>query len=158
MTDDLRRAAVAALVALAASPHYRDRADAGCALAGFAELPEARGPLLDLVLDAHDTLVTRETAAALLRRHDRFGLAVVARGLAQADDNQADWIDTAVHDVLAVFATERDAALREVEGLLEDAQGLDHAGLTRLATALAGLSPALRPVDDGRRQPAPGIR
>jgi hypothetical protein len=45
----------------------------------------ARGPLLDLVLDAGDTFVTRATAMALLQRHDSAGLAVVASALATAD-------------------------------------------------------------------------
>ena len=141
MPDDLRRAAVAALSALATSPDHHDRADAGCALAGLAEVPEAQGPLLDLVLDSEDTFVTRQTAAALLRRHDRIGLAIVASALARADHNHADWIETAVHDVLGVFAAERDAALHEAEALLEEAQGLEHAGLARLVTGLAGLTP-----------------
>ncbi len=34
------RAVVAALIVLAASPDHRDRADAWCSLAGFAEVPE----------------------------------------------------------------------------------------------------------------------
>ncbi|MFJ9779070.1 hypothetical protein ACIRSS_05775 [Amycolatopsis sp. NPDC101161] len=73
---------MAALIELAGSADYRDRADAGRGLAGFAEMPEARGPLLELVLDDRDTFVTRVTAEALLRRQDLAGLAVVASALA----------------------------------------------------------------------------
>jgi hypothetical protein len=146
VTDDLRRAAVAALTALAAGPAYRDRADAGDALAGFAELSEARDALLGLVLDADDTFVTRRKAAALLRRHDRIGLAIVGRALGRADENQADWIGTAVHDVLGVFAVERDAAVRETEDLLRDAREPDRVGLERLVSTLAEVTPILRPV------------
>jgi hypothetical protein len=74
MNDEARRAAVIALIGLARSRDYRDRADAGRALASFAETPEAQGPLLELVLDAGDTFVTRVTAEALLRRQDTVGL------------------------------------------------------------------------------------
>jgi hypothetical protein len=41
MSDEARRAVVAALVGLAGSPGYRDRADAGRSLASFAEVPGA---------------------------------------------------------------------------------------------------------------------
>ncbi|UMP07230.1 hypothetical protein [Amycolatopsis sp. EV170708-02-1] len=84
MSNQARRAVVAALIKLAGSPGYRDRADAGRSLANFAEMPEAREPLLELVLDAGDTFVTRATAEALLRRQDSAGLAVVASALAAA--------------------------------------------------------------------------
>jgi hypothetical protein len=60
------------------------RADAGRSLASFAGMPEATGALLAIVLDADDTFVTRVTATALLQRHDRAGLAVVASALAAA--------------------------------------------------------------------------
>jgi hypothetical protein len=145
VVDDLRRAAASALVALAASPSYLDRADAGRGLAGFAELAEAEVPLLRLVLDADDTFVTRETAAALLRRHDRVGLALLGRALTDAEDDHVMWIGTAVQDVLGVFAVERDAALREIEAMLRTADGPERAGLTALATEVAGLVPVLRP-------------
>src|SRR5690349_16364572 len=85
MSDEARRAAVAALIELAGSANYRDRADAGRSLASFAEVPEAGRTLLGLVLDAGDTFVTRVTAEALLRRQDTVGLAVVAAALAEAD-------------------------------------------------------------------------
>ncbi|GIE92468.1 Resolvase, N terminal domain [Actinoplanes regularis] len=73
MSDEARRAVVATLIGLAGSPNYRDRADAGRSLAIFAEVPEAGKALLNLVLDAGDTFVTRETATALLRRQDAVG-------------------------------------------------------------------------------------
>jgi hypothetical protein len=150
VSDDLRQAAVTALAALATSPDHRDRADAGRALAGFAELPGVPELLLHLVLDADDTFVTLHTAAALLRRHDRIGLAVVARGLARAEPDQAEWIGTALRDVLCVFAVERDAALGDAEALLREAREPDRAGLGVLVAELAGATPALRPVDGDR--------
>lgn len=73
---------VTALVGLAGSCDYRDRADAGRCLASFAQ---AAGTLLELVLDAGDTFVTRATAEGLLRRQDKVGLAMVASALAAAD-------------------------------------------------------------------------
>ncbi len=107
MSDEARHAVVATLIGLAGSPNYRDRADAGRSLASFAEVPEAGKALLDLVLDAGDTFVTRETVTALLRRQDTIGLAVVASALTAADANHADWIHTAVLDVFMVFAADR---------------------------------------------------
>ncbi|WP_184791761.1 hypothetical protein [Streptomyces sp. 3211] len=61
MGSDLRRAAVAALGELGRSDDWRDRAGAGHGPAAFAEMPEAVGPLLELVLDPGDTFVTRRT-------------------------------------------------------------------------------------------------
>jgi hypothetical protein len=75
MSNETRLAAVAALIRLAGSVDHRDRTDAGRGLASFAEMSEARAPLLGLVLDAGDTFVTRATAEALLRRQDSAGLA-----------------------------------------------------------------------------------
>lgn len=72
----LRRAAVVALGELGRSGDFRDRANAGCGLAAFAEMEEAVGPLLELVLDHENTFVTRVTVQALLRRIDRAGLRI----------------------------------------------------------------------------------
>lgn len=145
MSNEARRAAVAALTRLAGSPDYHDRADAGRSLASFAEMPGTREPLLDLVLDAGDTFVTRVTAEALLRRHDTAGLAVVASALATADPSHADWIHTAVLDVLGVFARDRDAAARECEILARDPDEQARYGVARLTDMLAEIDPILRP-------------
>ena len=139
MSTEARRVAVVALTRLADSPDHVDRADAGRSLASFAELPEATAPLLALVLDADDTFVTRATAEALLRRHDSAGLGVVAAALAEADPNHADWIQTAVHDVFAVFARDRDAALRECAALTPVS------GVAELTAMLTELDPILYP-------------
>ncbi|WP_433788628.1 hypothetical protein [Actinoplanes sp. CA-252034] len=148
MSDEARRAVVAALIGLAGSPHYRDRADAGRGLASFAEVPEAGEALLGLVLDAGDTFVTRETATALLRRQDSVGLTVVASALTMADDNHADWIHTAVLDVFMVFARERDAALRECAALSRGADEQIHCGARQLIDMLEKIDPILHPVQD----------
>ncbi|MFI5530379.1 hypothetical protein ACIA8O_17745 [Kitasatospora sp. NPDC051853] len=146
MDGDLRRAAVVALVGLGRSPDSRDRAAAGQALAAFAELPRAGAVLLDLVLDAEDTFVTRTTTEALLRRHDRAGLAVVASALAVADDGHGDWIGTAVHDVFGIFAVERDAALRRCEELSRKDDDRLVRGARALHELLTDLDPVLHPV------------
>jgi len=146
MGNEARRAAVAALIRLAESPDYRDRADAGCSLATFAEMPEARGPLLGLVLDADDTFITRATAEALLRRQDSAGLEVVATALAAADPNHVEWIHTAVLDVFGVFSRDRDAAVRECEVLDSDEQ--TRCGLDQLTTMLVGITPILHPAQN----------
>ncbi|WP_018348329.1 hypothetical protein [Longispora albida] len=145
MSNDVRRAAVAALVRLGRSHYYHDRADAGRSLASFAEMPEARAALLGLVLDAGDTFVTRATAEALLRRQDSAGLAVVASALAVADPNHADWIHTAVDDVFGVLASERDAAVRECQALGRDADEQMRRGVHELTARLTRINPILYP-------------
>lgn len=73
-----------------------------------------------LVLDTHDTFVTRVTAQAVLRRQDKIGYAIVSRALAVADNNHSDWIHTAIVDIFGIYAAERDAAVRECQTLLDD--------------------------------------
>ncbi|MFF3772612.1 hypothetical protein [Streptomyces sp. NPDC002232] len=145
MDRDLRRAVVVTLGELARSDHWRDRADAGHSLAGFAEMPEAVGLLLGLVLDRGDTFVTRWTTEALLRRKDRAGLSIVASALAVAQDNHADYLNTAIFDVFSIFAHDLDEALRicdEMSGDIDDRVAL---GARRLHESLAEIDPVLRP-------------
>ena len=142
-----RHAVVVSLTALARSADYRDRADAGRALAVFADVQQAREPLLALVLDPDDTFVTLATADALLRRQDSAGYAVISRALAAAHDNTSDWIHTAIGEVFVVYGRERDTAARECRALLDDADGHVRAGAYLLMTALNSLSPVLLPPD-----------
>ncbi|MEU4120314.1 hypothetical protein AB0F71_38165 [Kitasatospora sp. NPDC028055] len=144
MDQQLRRAAVTALGALAHSPDFRDRAAAGHGLAAFADLPEARGPLLALVLDPDDTYVTRVTARALLRRKDRAGLTAVATALADADPNHEDWIHSAVVDALGIFASDREEALLLCHDLSRGPDPRLADGARRLHAMLTELDPALR--------------
>ncbi len=141
----LRQAAVLALSELGRSRHYRDRADAGSALAALADAPEAFGLLLDLVLDPQDTFVTRVTAEALLRRKDRSGLTIVASALAVADPNHSDWIHTAVNDVFGVFSSDRDHAIRVCEEILQDSDDRLARGAEQLRGILVEIDPALHP-------------
>ncbi|OJF12956.1 hypothetical protein [Couchioplanes caeruleus] len=152
MSNEARRAAVAALIRLAGSSDYRDRADAGRGLASLAETPETQAALLDLLLDTEDTFVTRVTAEALLRRQDRAGLAVVAAALGAADLNHADWMHTAVMDVFGVLASDRDAAVRECEALTKDTDDRIRHGAHQLIDMLAELNPIL-----SHRETTPGI-
>ncbi|MER5198641.1 hypothetical protein ACWD3J_37320 [Streptomyces sp. NPDC002755] len=145
MDNDLRRAAVLALTALGRSRDWRDRADAGHGLAGFAEMPEALGPLLELVLDTGDTFVTRWTAEGLLRRKDRAGLAIVASALAVANSNHGDWIHTAVVDVFSIFPHDLDEALRLCAEMSRDADRRVVLGARQLHEILAEIDPVLRP-------------
>ncbi|MEV5719352.1 hypothetical protein AB0L41_36165 [Amycolatopsis mediterranei] len=153
MTSEARRAAVAALIELAGSPDYRDRSDAGRSLASFAEMPEARGPLVELVLDDRDTFVTRVTAEALLRRQDPAGLAVVASAIAAMGPDhhtpsQIAWIHSAVRDVFMVFSRDRDAAVRVCEVLARNPDAQVRRGADQLIAALAGIDPSLHPARD----------
>ncbi|MFF9505084.1 hypothetical protein [Streptomyces sp. NPDC014656] len=141
----LRRAAVVALGELARSSDFGDRADAGRGLAGFAEMEEAVGPLLELVLDREDTFVTRATAEALLRRHDSAGLRVVASALAVASPNHSDWIHTATLDAFAIYATDRDDAVRLCEALTRDTDEHVTLGARELHDSLSGIDCVLHP-------------
>jgi hypothetical protein len=131
---------------LGRSHDYRDRADAGHGLAGFAEMQEALGSLLELVLDPGDTFVTRVTAEAVLRRKDRIGLAVVASALAVADSNHSDWIHTALHDVFSIFPEDRDNAMQLCEEMLRDTDDRVALGARQMHDALAEIDPVLRPM------------
>ncbi|WJY35834.1 hypothetical protein QT196_00245 [Streptomyces sp. P9-2B-2] len=146
MDTDLRRAAVVALGELRRSHDHRDRADAGHGLAAFAEMQEALGPLLELVLDPGDTFVTRRTAEALLRRKDRAGLTIVASALAVANSNHSDWIHTAIVDVFSVFSDDRDNAMRLCEEMSRDTNDRVALGARQLHEVLAEIDPVLRPV------------
>ncbi|MEV0281193.1 hypothetical protein AB0I22_33065 [Streptomyces sp. NPDC050610] len=154
MDSDLRRAAVAALSELGRSRDYRDRADAGRGLAGLAEMPEAVGLLIELVLDPDDTFVTRVTAEAVLRRRDRTGLAIVASALADADPNHLDWIHAAVADAVGILSSDRDHALQVAEELAADGDDHISRGAHQLLDMLAELNPVLRPasVNNARDQ------
>ncbi|MFD9453839.1 hypothetical protein ACFWBC_12190 [Streptomyces sp. NPDC059985] len=154
MNSELRHAAVAALVELGRSSDHRDRADAGQGLAALAEVPDAAGPLLELVLDRSDTFVTRVTARALLRRADRAGMAILASAVAVSDPNHADWIHTAIDDVCGIHSDDRDGAARLCEELVRDPDSRVARGARQLLDALAGIEPVLRPCRPGTNDAA----
>jgi hypothetical protein len=131
-----RHDVVPPLLTLATSPTYSDRADAGRALAVFADLPATHQTLAALLLDQHDTYVTRATAEALLHRHDSPGYALLAHAFQKADDNQSDWLCTALDTVLGIYAQERDEALALCESLPDSGA---------LVAALRALDPILWP-------------
>ncbi|OEV02896.1 hypothetical protein AN216_14315 [Streptomyces oceani] len=132
------------LAEIGRSDDWRDRADAGHSLAVFAETREALEPLLGLVLDPRDTFVTRRTAEGLLRRRDRAGLTIVASALAVANDNHADWIHTAIVDVLSIFSDDLDEALRLCEEMAGDTDDRVALGARLLHESLAQIDPVLR--------------
>lgn len=53
-----------------------------------------------LLLDVEDTAVTRRTAEALARVGTVAAMRLIALAVAAADDNQANWLQTGVHDAL----------------------------------------------------------
>lgn len=146
MNGFARLAVVTALGDLATSGDFRDRADAGQALAAFADMPGARSVLRDLLLDTADTAVTQVTAEALLRRHDDTGLALVAAAMAGAAPSTLDHLGDAVGTVFAVHAGERDAALDRCAALHDDPDDAVRRGAAELSGILAELTPVLRPV------------
>ncbi|MFI0966511.1 hypothetical protein ACH4S8_34730 [Streptomyces sp. NPDC021080] len=87
-------------MAEASSPSWTQRACAGRDLASFAEVPEAAEALVGLLLDIENTAVTRQTAEALTQVGTAAAMRLVALAVAEADDSQADWLQTGVHDAL----------------------------------------------------------
>ncbi|MFC5153238.1 HEAT repeat domain-containing protein [Streptomyces amakusaensis] len=87
-------------LAEASSPSWPVRARAGRDLASFADAPEAAEALARLLLDSEDTAVTRRTAEALARVGTPAATRLIALALSEADDNQAEWIWTGMHDAL----------------------------------------------------------
>ncbi|MFF7728795.1 hypothetical protein [Streptomyces sp. NPDC008001] len=87
-----------AALAEASSPTWTQRIRAGRDLASFAEVPEAGEALVGLLLDVEDTAVTRQTAEALARVGTVAAMRLIALAVADADDNQADWLQTGVCD------------------------------------------------------------
>ncbi|MET9276138.1 hypothetical protein [Kribbella sp. NPDC003557] len=138
---------VTALIELAASADYRDRADAGRALAVFAEAPEARDPLRRLVLDNGDTFVTLTTAEALLRRQDTAGFTIVAEALTSADPQQTTYIHDAATTVFQLFASDRDQALEACDALVHDTSPHVRQGAAELREMLTHIDPILHPHD-----------
>lgn len=145
MNQDWRRRVVTALVELATSDDYRDRADTGRALANFAEATESHEPLLRLVLDANDTFVTLATAEALLRRHDTAALTIVAEALASADFQHGTYIADAVTAVFMVFASERDRAVEACDALAVGVNATVRRGAVQLREMLERIHPVLYP-------------
>ncbi|MFF4522611.1 HEAT repeat domain-containing protein [Streptomyces bluensis] len=84
----------------ALSPSWEQRVRAGRDLASFADVPEAAEVLVGLLLDVEDTAVTRWTAEALARVGTVAAIRLIALAVAEADDNQANWLQTGVHDAL----------------------------------------------------------
>jgi hypothetical protein len=83
----------------ALSPSWSVRASAGQRLAPHAGVAPAAAVLGRLLLDPENTAVTRETAEALLTQRSLPAVQLVALAVAHADDNQANWLQTAVQDV-----------------------------------------------------------
>ncbi|MEV0479040.1 HEAT repeat domain-containing protein [Streptomyces sp. NPDC050508] len=90
-----------AALAGASSSSWSQRVRAGRDLASFADVPEAAEALVRLLLDVEDSAVTRRTAEALARVGTAAVTRLIALAGAEADDSQADWIQTGVHDALA---------------------------------------------------------
>jgi HEAT repeat protein len=89
-----------AALAEASSPSWTQRVRAGRDLASFADVPEAAEVLVGLLLDAEDTAVTRQAAEALARIGTVAAVRLIALAVVEADGNQADWLQTGVHDAL----------------------------------------------------------
>ncbi|WP_258308540.1 hypothetical protein [Streptomyces sp. NWU339] len=55
---------------------------------------------MGLLLDVEDTAVTRQTAEALTRVGTVAAIRLIVLAAAEADDNQANWLQTGVEDAL----------------------------------------------------------
>ncbi|MFD7064611.1 hypothetical protein [Streptomyces sp. NPDC059906] len=89
-----------AALAGASSPSWKQRVRAGLELAPFADAHEVAEVLVGLLLDVENTAVTRQTAEALARMGSVAAVRLIALAVAEADGNQADWLQTGVHDAL----------------------------------------------------------
>jgi hypothetical protein len=147
VTQDRRASVKTALIELAASTDYQDRADAGRALASFAEATRSRETLVQLVLDINDTFVTQTTAEALLRRQDRAGLEIIAEALSSADFQHRTYIRQAAAAVFMVFAAEEDRALKACDALSLNASLQVRDGAVELREMLAQIDPLLHPLN-----------
>ncbi|MFE1320245.1 hypothetical protein [Kitasatospora phosalacinea] len=142
MDSESREACVAALVVLAGSEDHVDRADAGQALARFAEVPAAARTLTALLVDPQDTHVTLETARALLRRGDRTATEIIAAALADAEPWHDQYVYDAVREVPGLFAEDHAEAVR----LAGELTAAPDARLAKGATALRGMLDEVQPV------------
>ncbi|MEU7429163.1 HEAT repeat domain-containing protein [Streptomyces sp. NPDC040750] len=94
------RGGLEAALAEASSPSWTQRVRAGRDLASFADVPQAAEALVGLLLDVEDTAVSRQTAEALARVGTVAAIRLIARAVAEAEDNHADWLQTGVYDAL----------------------------------------------------------
>jgi hypothetical protein len=90
--------------------------------------------LLDLLLDKQNTLVTYETAEALLARKDYAGTRVIARAAAQGDprDLSIAWLADAVNDSWLQEADDAQTALTLCSTLADDPNALVRDGAEKL--------------------------
>ncbi|WP_158820928.1 MULTISPECIES: hypothetical protein [unclassified Streptomyces] len=82
--EDITEQGLRDVIDAADSPSWSVRAAAGRRLAAASRIESVAGVLLRLLLDAQDTGVTAETAAALLARRDLAGLRLVLAARAVA--------------------------------------------------------------------------
>ncbi len=126
-----RLAAVEALVGLSLSPEWRDRADAGIALAQFVELEQAAEALRRLVLDPQDTGVTDSTVESLVRRGDAVSLRIVAGALLSAElseeDSTFEWIESGIAKGFGYVLVDEDALAETTRAckMLAEAEAVD---------------------------------
>ncbi|MFF5768153.1 hypothetical protein ACFY8F_37275 [Streptomyces tanashiensis] len=131
---------LAAAMEDADSPLWSVRADAGRRLASAREPVGVADVLHRLLLDAHDTGVTQETAEALLAREDTWGLRTVLAALSRAVDTWTlDQLSSAVDCDPSWMTEEGERRLvRQLQKLKAD----DDAGVRDEAERL--LKPILR--------------
>lgn len=142
MSGDRANHRLAAAIDEADSESWARRAAAGRQLARWVE-HETVNPVLErLLLDAHDTGVTQETARALLERQDGVGLRTVLGALSRAES-----VGTADQLVSEVFSYQNwmladdqaDEFVRQLTVLTDD----EDAGIRDEAQQL--LNPSERP-------------
>lgn len=143
--------------ALAKSPHPPDRAEAGRRLATFAGRSDVDDLLLHLVLDENDTLVTFETAKALLARGDTASARVIARAAALVDprDSTSDWLSDAVNDVWLQNTDDARTALGVCSALADDPEAAVREGAIELRLWIESDH---RPVRSNDSKELPGSR
>lgn len=125
----------------ARSPSWEARAAAGQHLALLAGDLQVDRILATLLLDEHDTAVTYETSAALLRRGDAHAFRLVLVALGEADADRADEIMGAVFHVYGDEASLWEMAWQRCEALGNDPD-------ERVRCGAASVLPSSRPDAD----------
>lgn len=125
----------ASLARQAESQNWADRCQAGVLLAAVAQDERTHSTLLRLLQDAENTAVPADTALALLRRHDLYGLRLVASAFASGSSDAHDELVTLLFRADAYDWWPLEPAL---ESLSSDDDATVREGARQMLRALAG--------------------
>lgn len=136
-------------VALAGHEDFRVRAEAGVALATGRNLAPVADVLVRLLLDPGNTLVTAETADALISRANEGALRLLCVALSRANDQQTNWIyDSVLYQDSIVFDPEVQLAVVSLLARLSEDADSDVARQAETLITLVHGEHGWRPASD----------